>query len=411
MDETVFVLGGGVAALSVARNLQIEGRRVAVIDPLASPGGASFGNGGFISPDSYMPGAQPGMLRSVPGWLLDPLGPLAIKPSYLPRALPWFIRWLKAGQLGRMIILARHMHALHSPALAEWHRLVGPELYARFIRQEGEAVLWDHPSAGPADAVEAQLKAEFGIEVDMLGPSELRKLYPGISSKVTRGMVKRGNAHTVSPAQLNAALAALMEREGARFIRERVLKLIREGDGWLVLTSTGNHRAREVVVACGVWSAKLIAPLGVKVPLESQRGYHVMLPADAIDLAMPFIHRGRGIGMTPMLEGVRVAGTVEFSGVDGVPNEKRADQALYHARDIFPALKGTPQQIWTGQRPAIPDSLPVLGAVPEHPGLWLCFGHGAYGMTGGPPSGHLVADLILKRPPQIEAAPYSVTRF
>ncbi|SUY28637.1 FAD dependent oxidoreductase [Aminobacter aminovorans] len=173
---------------------------------------------------SYMPGAQPGMLRNVPGCLRAPLGPLANKPSYLPRALPWFMRWLKAGQLGRMTLLARHMRALHSPALAEWQRLVGPQLYARFIRQEGEAVLWDHPGAGPADEVEARLKAEFGIEVEMLGPTELQKMSPGISSKVRRGM-----AHTVSPAQLNAALAALMEREGVRFIRERVLKLIRDG--------------------------------------------------------------------------------------------------------------------------------------------------------------------------------------
>ncbi|GAA2814342.1 FAD-dependent oxidoreductase [Aminobacter aminovorans] len=123
-----------------------------------------------------------------------------------------------------MTLLARHMRALHSPALAEWQRLVGPQLYARFIRQEGEAVLWDHPGAGPADEVEARLKAEFGIEVEMLGPTELQKMSPGISSKVRRGM-----AHTVSPAQLNAALAALMEREGVRFIRERVLKLIRDG--------------------------------------------------------------------------------------------------------------------------------------------------------------------------------------
>jgi len=411
MDDTVLVLGGGVAGLSVARSLQLVGRRVAIIDPLPSPGGASFGNGGFISPDSFMPGAQPGMLRSLPGWLRDPLGPLAIDPGYVWRALPWFMRWLKEGRLDRVTRLAHGIHALHAPALREWRRLLGPDLYHRYIREEGEVILGDTQPAGSAFEVEQRLTARFGLDVDILSRADIERLYPEISDCVRFGLLKRGNAHTVSPGGVNAALAENIVAEGGSFHRERVLKLIPEGDRWLVLTSTGNHRARDVVVACGVWSNQLLKPLALDIPLESQRGYHVMLPNDQVEIGLPFIHRGRGIGLTPMLEGLRVAGTVEFSGVDGVPNEKRADQALYHARQLFPGLTGKPLSLWTGQRPATPDTLPVVGGVPNRPGLWLCFGHGAYGMTGAPPSGRLLAELITNQPTFIDAATYAPTRF
>ena len=151
------------------------------------------------------------------------------------------------------------------------------------------------------------------------------------------------------------------------------------------MTTNCNYRAKDVVVAGGVWSRGLLAPLGVHVPLTSQRGYHAMLPENAVEIGMPFIHRRRGIGLTPMTGGLRVAGTVEFGGIDGVPHEKRAEQALHHAHEIFPALKNVqPTSIWTGQRPATPDSLPVIGAAGKRPGLWLAFGSGAYGMPQGP---------------------------
>jgi glycine/D-amino acid oxidase-like deaminating enzyme len=225
------------------------------------------------------------------------------------------------------------------------------------------------------------------------------------------GVVMKGNAHTVSPAGINSALAETILADGGQFLRESVLKLIPESGQWLVLTTTGNHRANDVVVAAGVWSAQLLAPLGIKIPLESQRGYHVMIKNSGLEIGLPFIHRGRGIGFTPMLEGLRVAGTVEFSGVDGMPNERRTDQAMFHARQLFPALTQSPHSIWTGQRPSTPDSLPVIGGMADTPGLWLCFGHGTYGMTAAPPSGRLIAELMVGQRTFIDATPYSPGRF
>lgn len=411
MNDTVLILGAGVAGLTVGRNLQLEGWKVEFIDPLPSPGGASFGNGGFISPDSFMPGAQPGMLRNIPRWLLDPLGPLAIDPFYFPKAASWFLHWMLEGRQAKTRHNARAIHRLHSPALQEWRRLLGVDLFERYIRQSGEALLWDTPPSGAAYILEEHFRREFGIEVERLGADDLQDLYPGISPTVTYGIIKRGNAYTVNPAGMLSELAGLMEREGATFHREKVIKIVPQGENWLVLTSTGNHRAPRVVVACGIWSKRLIAPLGIKVPLESQRGYHAMLPSEALKLDIPFIHRGRGIGLTPMLQGLRVAGTIEFSGVDGVPNEKRAEQALINARMLFPRLTQEPTSIWTGQRPVTPDTLPVLGESSAHPGLWLCFGHGPYGMTSAPPSGRVISEMMLKKPPFIDPEPYRASRF
>jgi len=411
MVDTVVIIGGGVAGLAVARSLQLVGRQVSIIDPLPSPGGASFGNGGFISPDSFMPGAQPGMLRKVPGWLRDPLGPLSIHPTYAPRALPWFAQWLRSGQLGRMTVIANHLHALHAPALVEWRRLLGDELFGRYIREDGEVILSDSEPTGPAVEVERQLTAHYGLDIEVLSQREIRRLYPGISIAVRFGILKKGNAHTVSPAGINGALANRILCDGGTFHRESVLKLIPESDEWLVLTSTGNHRTRDVVVAGGVWSTKILAPLGIKIPLESQRGYHVMVHTERVKITIPLIHRDRGIGLTPMLDGLRIAGSVEFGGVDGTPNERRALQALYQARNLFPGLTDSPHKIWTGQRPSTPDSLPVLGAAGGRPGLWLCFGHGTYGMTAAPPSGRLLAELITSTPTSIDPEPYSPRRF
>lgn len=411
MTDTVFVLGGGVAGLSAARNLQMAGRSVAVVDPLPSPGGASFGNGGFISPESFMPSAQPGMLRNVPRWLRDPLGPLAISPRQMVRSMPWFIRWLAAGRHERMTELAGQIRALHASALKEWRRLLGPDLYSYYIKEMGEVILADQAPSGPVFETEKRLCKEFGLSVEVLSNSDLRRIYPGISDVVRYGFLKPGNAHTVSPGQVNAALAQLISTDGGSFIREWVLKLIPDGDGWLILTNVGNHRAKDIVVACGIWSNQLLKPLGAAVPVESQRGYHAMLPSNEVEIGIPFIHRGRGIGFTPMLEGLRIAGTVEFSGVDGVPNEKRVDQALHHAKQLFPGIKSTPQTVWTGQRPSTPDSLPVVGRVAGRNGLWLCFGHGPYGMTSAPPSGRLIAELLTHQKAFIAESSLSPSRF
>ncbi|WP_128917790.1 NAD(P)/FAD-dependent oxidoreductase [Bradyrhizobium nanningense] len=177
------------------------------------------------------------------------------------------------------------------------------------------------------------------------------------------------------------------------------------------MTNVNNHYADKIVVAGGAWSKELLAPLDVSVPLETERGYHAMLAGASIDLKMPFIHRSRAIAVTPMSEGLRVAGTVEIAGLQAAPDERRARVLGIHVRQLFPHVTFDEPRLWMGHCPSLPDSLPVLGPVPKHAGLYLCFGHGHFGMTGSPPSGRLVAEMVVSKPTFIDPKPYSIARF
>ncbi|MBC9177100.1 NAD(P)/FAD-dependent oxidoreductase [Pseudoroseomonas ludipueritiae] len=408
----VIVVGGGVAGLSAALNLLRMGQAVTLIDPLPSPGGASFGNAGLLSADTVVPIAMPGMLRQVPGWLNDPLGPLSIRPAYMPKATPWLMKWVRAGRMERVREIAKAMRALHVNAFQDWKELLGDAAYHDLIRQSGQVQMWDSATETATGRIERGLREEHGIRSEELGADDLRQMFPGLAREVVRGVLIPGNGHTVSPPRLLRTLAEMFRAEGGAMLPERVLKLIpEEGRGWMVFTNVGNHRAEKVVLAGGAWSGRLLEPLGLRVPLETERGYHAMLPSPSISLRFPILQKSRSFGMTPMEEGIRVAGTVEIAGLEAAPDERRAKVLYDQARRLFPDLRTEEPKLWMGHRPSTPDSLPVLGPAPGHRGLFLCFGHSHFGMTGGPPSGKLVAQLATGRPPGIDPAPYSAARF
>lgn len=406
------VIGAGVAGLSTALYLRRAGVAVVVIDPLPPAGGASFGNAGLLSPDTAVPIALPGMLRKVPGWLTDPLGPLSVRPSYFPRALPWLLRWIRSGRLQRVMAISDAMRALHRDTLGCWQELLGAPLYHELIRPIGQVHVWEGEGDSANAQVEQQVRDRHGIRTETLTADDLRQMFPGIARDVTRGLLTPGNGFTVSPQRSVRTLGELFLQEGGELINERAMKLIpREGGGWMVMTNTANRSADHVVISTGAWSRQLLDPLGISVPLETERGYHAMLFDPEVMPALPISNKTRAFGVTPMEDGLRVAGTVEIAGLDAPPNEERAKALVQHARRMFPALTGAQVRYWMGFRPSTPDSLPVLGPAPGLPGLHFVFGHGHFGMTGGPPSGRLVARLITGQPAGIDATPYAVQRF
>jgi glycine/D-amino acid oxidase-like deaminating enzyme len=406
------VIGAGVAGLSTALYLRRAGVAAVVIDPLPPAGGASFGNAGLLSPDTAVPIALPGMLRKVPGWLTDPLGPLSVRPSYFPRALPWLLRWIRSGRLQRVMAISDAMRALHRDTLGCWQELLGAPLYRELIRPIGQVHVWEGEGDSANAQVEQQVRDRHGIRTETLTADDLRQMFPGIARDVTRGLLTPGNGFTVSPQRSVRTLGELFQQEGGELINERAMKLIpREGGGWMVMTNIANRSADHVVIATGAWSRQLLDPLGISVPLETERGYHAMLFDPEVMPALPISNKTRAFGVTPMEDGLRVAGTVEIAGLDAPPNEERAKALVQHARRMFPALSGAQVRYWMGFRPSTPDSLPVLGPAPGRPGLHFAFGHGHFGMTGGPPSGRLVARLITGQPAGIDAAPYAVQRF
>nr|WP_281417412.1 FAD-binding oxidoreductase [Plastoroseomonas hellenica] len=406
------VLGGGVAGLTAALSLRRVGVPVTVIERLPpGTGGASFGNAGMISAAIVAPSSLPGMWRQVPRWLLDPMGPLAIRPGYLPWALPWLLRWLEAGRETRVRPISLALHALLRDAFAGWRALLGPAQADALLRESGQVLASEAPPSPAQAALDRSLREAAGIASERLDRAALKALFPGLAPSVQSGLLLPGNGFCVDPGRLVATLADTLRAEGGAILLEGVQKLVPERDGWMVMTGIANHRAARVVMAAGAWSRPLLAPLGLSLPLEAERGYHAMLPAPSITLPMPISVRSRGVGLAPMSDGLRVAGTVEIAGLDAPPEEARALRLAAQARALFPGLTHGPPRLWMGPRPGTPDSLPLIGAAGRRPGLFLCCGHGHLGLTSAPATGRLLAALMTGAPPSLDPTPYAPGRF
>ena len=410
---SVAVIGAGVVGLSTALYLLRSGQRVILFDPLPPPGGASFGNAGMISADTSVPIALPGMLPKVPGWLLDPLGPLAVRPSYFPKALPWLLKWVAAGRLPRVLAISDAMRALHRDAFACWKELLGPTHFADLIRPAGQVHVWETDKETEGAALERRLRERQDIPTQTLGPDDLRQMFPGLSTAVRRGVLIPGNGYTVNPQRLIQTLQALFLEAGGVLLPESVMKIIPcEGHaGYDVMTNVGFHRASRIVVAAGARAVRLLEPLGIRVPLETERGYHVMLPTSGLSLTTTISNKSRSFGVTPMERGLRVAGTVEIAGLEAPPDERRAKALVASVRTMFPSVNVEGHSFWMGFRPSTPDSLPFLGEARSYPGLFLAVGHGHFGMTGGPPSARLLANIIAGKATGLDPQPYRPHRF
>src|SRR5215470_11410734 len=267
----IAVIGAGVVGLCTALYLRRSGRDVVIIDPLPPPGGASFGNAGMISADTSVPIALPGMLRKVPSWLTDPLGPLAIRPSYFPKALPWLMKWIAAGRMPRVLEISDAMRALHKDAFDCWRELLGPQHFADLVRPVGQVHVWESDAESESAALERRLRERQGIASQALGPDDLRQMFPGISKAVRRGVLVPGNGYTVSPQRIVQTLHRLFVDAGGRVIAENVMKVLpREQGGYDLMTNVGFHSAQQVVVAAGARAVRLLEPLGIRVPLETE---------------------------------------------------------------------------------------------------------------------------------------------
>jgi glycine/D-amino acid oxidase-like deaminating enzyme len=306
---------------------------------------------------------------------------------------------------------AHALHALHRGVFDGYRTLLGDADFAGLLRQSGGVVLARGEQPGKDELFANLIRDELGIGCETLGPERLRELFPGIATFAKRGLLFPNNGYTLSPHRLVDALFGRFVARGGSLRHERVLKLIRSPDGWQLLTSKANVTARTVIVCAGAWSRSLLDPLGVRIPLETEGGYHLQLGPPSIPIALPIIHRARSLAITPMAEGLRLAGTVEIAGLNAPPDETRAKVLRRHLDELFPGMQAETRRLWMGFRPSLPDSVAAIGPAARHPGLFVAVGHGNDGMIGAPSTGRLIAEMAAGNVLHLPPAPYGLGRF
>lgn len=411
-SRQVIVVGAGIVGAACAVRLVEDGHTVTIVDRDGPGEATSHGNAGVLASASIIPLSLPGTWRNLPKWLRDPEGPLSLRWTYLPRMVPWLLRFAASGAPRRVDAITDALAALHRDSYAEHRALAELAGATDLIRPDRYVHAFETEALFEKDKPAQEMRRRRGFAFDILDAHEVRQLDPALSPEVKRAVVYHDHGRTVDPGGLVKALAAHAERRGARILRAEV-RGIEAGEHGVtgVVTDQGRLAADAVVVAAGPWSARLLSPLGTHVPLEVERGYHLVIEDPSVMPRHPTMSGAGKFVSTPMAAGLRIAGTVEFAGLDAPPNYARADMLLRQAKRLFPGLEGKVAARWMGNRPSLPDSLPVIGASPRFRGLYHAFGHAHTGLTAAPRTARIVADLVAGRTPPIDLSPFRVDRF
>lgn len=420
MSQHVVVIGAGLMGATTALACLERGHRVTILDP-GEPGGAqaaSYGNGCWINNGALMPVSVPGLWRQVPGYLMDPLGPFAIRWRYLPRLLPWLARFVRAGAtLAQVEATVRARRPLLDGTVASHTALAEAAGVSDLIVKRGLLYLYPDRAHFLAEALDWRMRRENGIVCRELDEQALRALEPGIGPAYRFGVhVPEAGCNLTDPGAYVAALVAHARSLGARVERSRATGFALSGTRLAaVITETGEIACDKAVIAAGAWSGALARQAGDAVSLETERGYHVVVRDPEYVPRHPIMTSDGKMAVTMTRAGLRAAGQVELGGLAAPPDWRRADIQLAYLNRVFPALSARPDEArlsrWMGHRPSTPDGLPSLGRASASPDIVHNFGHGHTGVSMAPASARLVADLVAGRPPAIDPTPYAPQRF
>jgi D-amino-acid dehydrogenase len=388
------IIGAGIIGMSTAAFLQREGYRVTVIDRVAPGEGCSFGNAGGLAFAEIVPTVHPNMLMKIPGWLMDPLGPLTIRWSYLPKALPWFMSMARNSLPDRVKAITEARANLALRVVSDFETLLKAAGTADLIRYQDTLRLYETEAQYAGDAAERAAKNAYGFETKRLSGDDVRELEPAIGPAVHCGVFHGGWYFLTNPGRAVKSIAAEVVKNGGMIIADDVVSLVREGNRvtGLQLRAQGLHTLDKLVICAGAYSHLLARQLGEKVLLEAARS-----PGAA----------------TPMEMGLRLAGSDEFAGLDAAPNYARADALWTNFKRVLPGLREPDAETtrWMGRRPGTPDSLPVIGPSKTTANVWYGFGHGHMGLTWGPTTGRLISEIMTGGKSNIDLSPFRADRF
>jgi len=411
--RTVTVIGAGIVGVSCAIHLQRLGFEVTIVDSQQPGEGCSFGNAGVIAPCAIVPVNAPGMLSNALRMLLDPLGPLALRWSYLPKMLPWLFSYIYNSREAKSDVISVALASITNNALKEHQLVASVGTASALIKPSPYLYVYKSVSDFENDKRAWSVRSKHGIKTKVLIGEEVQRYEPTISSKYQCAVVlEHGHAFTPNPSLLVKSLAKDFQDNGGRFIQAEVesVNLINNNPSSLT-TSYGIINADILVVAAGILSTKFATQLGEPVPLESERGYHITIKDSGVAPNCPIMNAAGKFVVTPMTEGLRFAGLVEFGGAKANPNYDLCKRLLRQASIMFPEINLSDHTQWMGHRPAMPDSLPVIGPSSTVSNTYYAFGHHHIGLTSGPKTGRLIAETIAGQKLDTDLTPFSISRY
>lgn len=407
----VTVLGAGIVGICTAISLVEKGLNVRLVDRNAPGQATSYGNAGIISPWSVVPQSMPGLWKKVPGWLLDPFGPVSVRPAYLPRLAPWGLRFLYEGRKSRIADISDAMENLNRDCVSLFRRLLDGTGQENLVQDSYYVHAFRDAEFADPGAHDYRMRSDRGAEIERIGAGDLQDLEPALAKDFQAAILIKGQARALSPGRIGEVLAQKFQAMGGEILRQSVKDVRPSENGWTCLTDQETLSCNRLVIAMGVWSAQLLKPLGIRVAMEAERGYHISFKNPGVALNHSVMDMDMKFVASSMEDGLRVAGTAEFSGLDTADNQKRLDGLARLARRLLPDLNESEFSTWSGQRPSLPDSLPCIGEIPGKPGLFAAFGHGHYGLMMAPKTGQIVSDIVAGGHPNIDLSPYRIDRF
>ena len=409
--SSVGVIGAGIQGVCISLFLIKKGFKVTIIDK-EDPGkeSASYGNAGHFSPYASVPINRPDILADIPSMLLNSTGPLALQWNYIPKMIPWFLKFIKNCSKTKMMHTAKYMHQILDLALPAYDELFQDIDISNLVESKGIIYFWTDKDLKSRD-LEIKIRNELGVKQQLLTPHEIHDLEPHIKKFYHGGILYPNAKHARNPKKILLKLFDLFLKKGGLFEKQNVKTInFLQNSKPEIKTELKSYIFDKAVIACGAFSKKLTDQVDEKIPLETERGYHIHFKGFDHLLSRPVIYLNKGFGITPMEQGLRVVGTVEFGGLENPPSKKRILNLVNNAKYLFPELKQHNDE-WLGFRPTLPDFLPIIGPSKNYKNLFYSFGHHHLGWTLGAISGKIISSMIAEENTNLNLSVYNSKRF
>ena len=405
----VAVIGAGIQGVCNALFLQKKGYQVTLFDRDEPGNSASYGNAGHFSPYASIPINRPDVLTDVPAMLLSSRGPLALKWSYVPKMMPWFLKFISNCRKEKMLHTAKYMHQILDLALPAFDELFEDVDMSGLIENNGILYVWNEQNLKSRD-LEIKIREDLGVKQQLVTPKEIHDLEPNIKPVYHGGVYYDYARHARNPKKILLKLFENFIEKGGKFLKLNIQDLNFDEKKPVIRSETQRFLFDKLVIACGAFSKKLTDKLHEKIPLDTERGYHVHFKGFDNLIKRPIIYLNRGFGMTPMEQGLRVVGTVEFGGLENPLSKSRIKNLIENAKELLDGLPDHEDE-WLGFRPTLPDFLPVIGPSKNYDNVFYSFGHHHLGWTLGAISGKIISKMISNEKTNLDLQPYSSLRF